>query len=103
MVLGLVSCDAIRPATNIHELLTHPRQYEGKSVVISGSVTDRASLLVTNYFVLRDDSGEIRVMTDRALPSVGEHLRVRGHVEQALAIGSQDLVVFQEDGLNAPK
>lgn len=97
LVLAFSACQ-IRP-TPIHELLNHTRDYEGKSVVIAGEVTDRTSMMITNYFVIRDDSGEIRVFTDRALPAVGEHLRIRGHAEQPLAIGSDALVVFREDSL----
>jgi hypothetical protein len=81
----------------VHELLMNPRDYEGKSIVISGNVTDRSSLLIARYFVLKDKTGEIQVFTDRALPAVGAHLRVRGHVKQPLVFGSTDLVVFEEE------
>ena len=70
-------------------------------MTISGNVTDRSSLLVTQYFTLKDNTGEIRVITDRTLPTVGTNLRVHGHVKQAFAFGSTDLVVFVEDSVEA--
>lgn len=37
------------------------------------------------------------VLTQRALPEIGSKTRVRGHVEQAFALGSEQKVVFIED------
>jgi hypothetical protein len=99
-LVSLVACTGLTP-TPVHNLLQNPRDYEGKSVLISGRVMDRSSLLVSKSFVLKDKTGEIRVFTDRALPIVGANLRVRGHVRQPFVFGNTDIVVFDEDAVNA--
>jgi hypothetical protein len=45
-------------------------------VTIRGEVVDRASLLVVKYFTLRDETSEIKVVTDKSLPCLGEKIRV---------------------------
>jgi uncharacterized protein YdeI (BOF family) len=102
VLIGVAACNGLT-TTPVNDLLQNPRKYEGKSIVISGNVTERNSLLVTKYFVLKDESGEIHVFTDRALPQVGAKVRVHGHVNQPLAFGNEDIVVFQEDSIDQPK
>jgi hypothetical protein len=99
VVLGMVTlfaCESL-VSTPIKNVLQDPRAYEGKTVTIGGEVSDRTSLLVMKYFVLKDSTGEITVLTDRALPAVGSKLRVKGKVQQAFAIGNQQLVVLIEE------
>ena len=97
VLLCLTACSRV----TIHDLLENPRQYDDKVVTISGTVTDRTSVLVTNYFTLKDQTGEIRVFTDRPMPSVGSTVEVKGHVKQVFAVGSSQLVVFEEEPANA--
>ncbi len=97
VLLCLTACYRVQ----IHDLLENPREYEDKLVTISGTVTDRTSVLVTNYFTLKDQTGEIRVFTDHAMPSVGASVQVKGHVKQVFAVGSSELVVFEEEPVNA--
>jgi len=75
--------------TPITELLRYPRQYEVNLVSIRGKVVDRTSLLVLKYFTVRDEKGEIKV--------VGEIVRVKGRIREALAIGNSGYVVFMEE------
>ena len=96
VLLCLTACSRV----TIHDLLENPRKYDDKVVTISGTVTDRTSMLVTNYFTLKDQTGEIRVFTDHAMPSVGSSVEVKGHVKQLFAVGSSELVVFQEEPAN---
>jgi hypothetical protein len=83
-------------STPIGNILKDPRVYEGKELTIAGTVTDRTSLIVVKYFLLRDGTGEIMVVTDKTLPSVGSHLRVRGKAREAFSIGQEQLLVFVE-------
>jgi hypothetical protein len=83
--------------TPITELLRYPRQYEVNLVSIRGKVVDRTSLLVLKYFTVRDEKGEIKVVTERSLPVVGEIVRVKGRIREALAIGNSGYVVFMEE------
>ena len=92
-----VSCEQFKKltATNIKDIVDRPRDYENKEVTIYGTVTDAASILVVKYFVLRDSTGSIRVITDRTLPKTGEQLSVTGYVE-SIEIGPERWVVIRE-------
>jgi len=47
--------------------------------------------------VVKDDTGEMVVVTDRAVPNPGEKVRVRGRVDQAFAFRGNSLTVIIED------
>ncbi len=84
-------------ATKIKDILDHPRNYENKEVTIYGTVVGGASLLVVKYFELQDDTGAIRVVTDRVLPKQGEKLRVTGYMA-SIEFGSERPMVIREKG-----
>ncbi len=94
-LLLLVACAGVVP-TKIKDILDHPREYDGRTVVIAGEVKERTNLLVVKYFVLKDDTGEMIVVTDRAVPNAGERVRVKGRVNQAFALGGKSVVVVVE-------
>lgn len=95
MFFSLSACDKIFP-TPINEIIKSPRDYAGKEVMISGEVIDIFSILIVKYFLIRDDTGEIMVVTDRPLPTRGENIKVQGTVEEAFSIGDQQLIVLIE-------
>ncbi len=84
-------------STKIADIRNNPRHYAGKEVTVSGEVTETVSLVVVKYFTLRDNTGEITVVTERALPKEGERLKVRGTVREAFSIGSERLLVIVEE------
>jgi len=90
-------CDTIDKltATNIKEILDHPRDYENKEITIYGTVTDATSILFVKYFEIQDDTGKIKVVTDRLLPAKGEKLKVTGRTD-VIEVGSERWVVFRE-------
>jgi hypothetical protein len=45
------------------------------------------------YFVIRDGTGEVAVVTTRPLPKKGESIKVSGTVEEAFSIGDKQLLV----------
>lgn len=83
--------------TPIGKITDNPAEYEGKSLVISGTVKDIVSLVVVKYYILEDSTGEIRVVTKRMLPGKGASVTARGNVDQAFAIGSTRVLVFIEE------
>ena len=98
-VLGcciMVRCTGLF-STKIKDILEHPREFDGRTVTIAGEVKESANLLFIKYFIVRDDTGEITVVTDRAVPRQGEKVRVTGRVNQAFAIGDKSLVVIVEE------
>lgn len=95
LCLALASCGQLIPV-KIGDILGNPREYAGKNVTVSGQVTEVFSLIAFKYFMLRDNTGEITVVTSRTLPAVGQKLTVRGTVKEAFAIGNQSLIVIEE-------
>ncbi len=84
-------------STPIGKILADPRAYAGKTVTVSGEVTQIFSLVFIKYFRLRDKTGEIVVVTDRPLPKVGTKISVKGTVQEAFSIGDQQLIVIVEE------
>lgn len=63
---------------------------------MKGTVTETVNLLFMKYFVVRDESGEIPVVTERILPAKGETVTIRGKVQEAFALGEERLIVIVE-------
>lgn len=84
-------------STPIRKILDNPRDYSGKPVVISGEVVEIFSLLVIKYFVVRDKTGEITVITDRPLPKKGAAVTVKGTVQEAFSLGDRQVMVIVEE------
>lgn len=92
-----VACDRIAnfTPTNIKDILEHPRDFENREVTIHGTVTGAASLFVVKFFEIQDETGTIKVVTDRVLPKQGETLQVTG-VMHAIELGAERLIVLRE-------
>lgn len=95
-VLIIVSISCGIGTTKIDDIISHPRDYAGKEVTISGEVTETFSLIFVKYFVVRDNSGEISVVTDRPLPAKGEKIKVKGNVKEAFSLGTNTALVLME-------
>lgn len=96
IVLAIVACEVIA-STPINKIIENPHDYSGKAVTISGEVQDAFSLLVIKYFVVKDKTGEIVVVTQRPLPKKGSKIKVKGTVEEAFSIGDEQLIVIVEN------
>ena len=89
----------IEGITFIGKILKDPKIYTGKVITIKGTVTERVSFMVMKYFKLKDRTGEIMVITENSLPSVGEKIRVNGTVHDAFSLGGEKVLVFiEKDG-----
>ena len=97
LALVPMACDTLDrlTATNIKEIIDHPRNYEEKEVTIYGTVTEATSMLVVKYFEIQDDTASIKVVTDRLLPAKGEKIKVTGHTS-VIEIGSERWIVLRE-------
>jgi hypothetical protein len=95
MFCALLGCDSFF-ATDIGKILENPRNYAGKTVTVSGEVTEVFAFLVIKYFIIRDKTGEIAVVTEKPLPKKGNRIKVKGTVEEAFAIGDKQLIVIIE-------
>ncbi len=94
--LMLAGCTGLF-STPIKKIIDNPRDYYGKRVTVSGEVTEVFSLFVVRYFVVRDGTGEITVVTKKPLPRKGAKIRVKGTVEEAFSFGEKQAMVIVED------
>jgi hypothetical protein len=94
----VIACSGIF-ATPISKILDNPRDYDGKTVTVSGEVTETFSFFVLKYFVLDDGTGTITVVTEKALPKKGTKIRVKGEVSEMFSLGdTQALVIIEASG-----
>jgi hypothetical protein len=93
--LLLYNCSSLF-TTPIKKISENPRDYVGKTVTVSGEVTRVFSLFIVKYFVVKDKTGEITIVTEKPLPQVGTKIKVKGTVEEAFSIGDQQLIVIFE-------
>ena len=91
----VTACNSV-VSTPIGKIINNPREYEAKTLTISGEVTEVFSLFILKYFMLKDSSGSITVVTDRALPKIGQKIKVKGTIEEAFSLGDQQLIVLVE-------
>jgi hypothetical protein len=75
--------------TNVADIRRSPAAYEGKEVVIKGTVRDVTKLPIVELksYVLADSSGEMTVTTKGVPPAKGDKLIVRGEVASAAIVG----------------
>lgn len=73
--------------TRISDIIASPANFDGKEVKLKGVASDitRIPLLYLKSYVLKDDSGEITILTRADLPKTGEEIIIRAKV-QSLAI-----------------
>ena len=84
----------------IENMLSNPKEYEGKTVTIEGDVTDRTSFFVVlKFYRVKDKTGEIIVVTKKAPPAVKSRVRVNGRINEIFSLGDEKLVVFQEESI----
>jgi hypothetical protein len=90
-----IGCDVLS-TTPIGKIIENPREYSDRTLTISGEVAEAHGFLVMKYFVLRDETGEIPVVTNKTLPKKGTKLKIKGIIKEAFAIGDRQLLVFIE-------
>ena len=84
----------------IEKILSNPKAYEGKVVTIEGEVTDRTSFfIVFKFYKIKDNTGEIIVVTKRTLSEIGSRVLVKGKINENFTIGDQKLLVFVEESV----
>ena len=94
-VLFLASCSQLGMGfTKIGDLLVNLQKYSGQEVDVRGRVMNvfKLPFVATKVYSIRDDSGEIRVRTDREAPMVGpSEVRVKGVLDAVARYGEQNI------------
>ena len=79
---------------NIADLRQHPGRYEDRTVSISGVVTSSwgLPLVPLRFYKVDDGTGEVTVVSQGVrMPGTGEHVRVKGRVEDVAVLGGRPL------------
>jgi hypothetical protein len=79
---------------DIIELQRHPGRYTDQTVSVSGVVTSSwgVPFVPFRFYKIDDGTGEVTVLSDdQRMPAQGEHVRVRGRVENVAMIGGRPL------------
>lgn len=88
----LTACDYLPFGyTAIGDIHQSPGRFEGSEVKIKGTVTDisKLPLLEIKTFTVRDNSGEIVVVTEQTLPAIHDFIAIRATVKTTAIIGGQ--------------
>ena len=87
----------VSPApTPIGDVLADLRTYDGQTVTVQGEVTSTLNVVLVKAFDLSDDTGTIKVVTERGLPQIGETLTVTGEVCEVFNVGGVNMTVLLE-------
>lgn len=79
----------------ITDLKQHIRDYQGKIVTIEGEVASSGSVVLGGYRV-NDGTAIALVLTTKGVPNKGEHIKVRGVVNQLAKVGATTEITITE-------
>ncbi len=82
-VITMAGCDYFG-FTPIKEIVATPAHFDGKEVKIQGRVTRVAKVLAMKGYNLRDETGEITVITYGKLPAENEEVAIKGKVTSSV-------------------
>jgi hypothetical protein len=98
LLLALCSC-ALAPVP-IGKITKNPERFENRPVTVRGQVLSATKLpfMEEGFYVLKDSTGEITVVTRGALPAEGRTRIVRGKVETTFKVMGKALGVVIREG-----
>lgn len=100
VVSSMIGCGA--HTASIKSLLDDPASHDGKTVRITGEVTENVGALGYGAYRVDDGTGTITVLTKMGgAPRKGATVDVKGQFESAFTLGSTSLAVIQEKSRKA--
>lgn len=97
-VMALAGCDYLPFGyTPIKDITASPANFEGKEVKLKGQVQGATSLMGFRAYTLRDDTGEIAVVTSGELPATGQSVALKGTVKSAVIMGGKSVGLRVEE------
>ncbi len=95
VVLMLTGCASVTP---IGDLLDNSTKYDGKTVRVQGEVEEGAGGLGVGAYQLKDNTGQITVVSDRgSAPRKGAKVAVKGKFESLFSLGRAGVAVIREE------
>lgn len=97
--LLLAGCDYLPFGyTPIKDIVAAPGKFESQEVKVKGKVTEAIKLpILGQAFILRDEGGEITVITRGTLPSADAEVALTGIVKSTAIVGGQSLGLRVEE------
>jgi uncharacterized protein YdeI (BOF family) len=91
VAIALSSCGPA--ATPVADIVKSPASFDGKEVTLRGTAKDqtRIPLVDMKSYVLKDNSGEIMILTDGELPKTDEKLTVKVKVQNLAIVNGESL------------
>ena len=77
---------------NIADLQRHPGRYQNHTVSVTGVVSSSwgVPLVPFRFYRVDDGTGQLTILSQSArMPATGEHVRVRGRVEDVAMLGGR--------------
>ena len=103
LALVVPACALSLRNPDIADLQRHPGRYHDRTVSVSGTVTTSWGLPLVpfRFYKIDDGTGEVTVLSDSLrLPAKGEHVRVRGTVQDVATLGGRPIGLhIREDSL----
>jgi hypothetical protein len=94
-LLLLSGCVGVTP---IGELLDDPARYDGKTVRVEGEVRQAAGGLGLGAYQVKDDTGTLTIVSERAgPPRTGSKVQVKGRFDALITLGATSLAVLREE------
>ena len=90
----LAGCDYLPFGfTPVGEIVQSPGSFEGKTIKVKGEVTEVTKLPLIEHksYTLRDDSGEILVLTEGTLPAIHKETAIKARVKTMAIINEQSI------------
>lgn len=95
VLLLLAGCASTTP---IGDLLSDASRYNGKTVRIKGEVTRSAGAVVAGAYQVKDDTGTLTVVSDKASPPPeNTRIGVKGVFQSLVTLGSRSLAILREE------
>jgi hypothetical protein len=82
--------------TPIGDILGDLRTWDGQLVTVRGEASNPINLLLFKGYDVSDDTGTIKVVTDRGLPKPGETITVQGQVKEVFNFNGMNMTVIYE-------
>ena len=91
----LAGCAGVTP---IGDLLNDASRYNGKSVRIKGEVTKSVGAIVAGAYQVKDETGTLTVVSDKASPPPEDsRIGVKGVFQSLVTLGSRSLAILKEE------
>ena len=102
-ILALVLLAGCASTTPIGDLLSDASRYNGKTVRIKGEVTRSAGAIVAGAYQVKDETGTLTVVSDKASPPPEDtRVGVKGVFQSLVTLGSRSLAILKEESRFTP-